>query len=520
MSRFLAFVLLTAMTARGSQIWSSSTSSDPAPVTFNNDVLPILQRNCQSCHRPGEVAPMSFLTYESTRPWAKAIKAAVLNKKMPPWFADPRFGGFRNAPSLTQAEINSLAGWADSGAKEGKVEDKPSPVAWVDGWRIQPDVVVSMPEPYHVRAKGAGEIKEFFVPNPFKEDTWVSSIEIRPGDPSVVHHVIVQVPEQRVSRGFSWGALNCTGCSSLSSVVGGLQQAILRTGDSKPDERPAGRGGSYPGRATGPDTGRATERITGLGTFTTMEAVYAPGGSPLDFRFHDSAKLIRGGKDIRIEVHYTPNGRDTTDRTSVGFTLAKAPAQRRFVIMAPTSLADTRKPIPSGESNWETSGELTFIQDAELVWFMPHMHLRGKDMSFRLIYPNGRTETVLSSKFNFQWQLGYEVEDPIKVPKGTKMIVTAHHDNSANNPFNPDPNKDVSWGELTSQEMMLPWFGVVVKQDADPEMIAAYRPALSDSDSSPAINSAQRLPLPTPPFIGKVPRPDVLRPAIWLPNRK
>jgi hypothetical protein len=200
----------------------------------------------------------------------------------------------------------------------------------------------------------------------------------------------------------------------------------------------------------------------------------------MDFRFNDAAKLIPGGKPIRLEVHYTPNGKQTMDQTMVGFTLAKAPAQRRFVIMAPEHLIDTRQPIPAGATNWETKGELTFDQDAELVWFMPHMHLRGKDMTFRLIYPNGREETVLSAKFNFHWQLAYEVEEPIKVPKGTRMVVTAHHDNSVNNPNNPAPNEPAGWGEMTSQEMMLPWFGVVVDGDAQPANIASYRPGEFD----------------------------------------
>src|SRR5213594_11653 len=199
MIRCLVFVLLTTVTALGTQIPSPSIPSDQARlVTFNKDVLPILQNNCQVCHRPGDVAPMSFLTYESTRPWAKAIKAAVLSKQMPPWFADPHYGEFRNAPKLTQADINTLAAWADSGAREGDAANQlPSP-QWADGWRIQPDVVVSMPEPQLVAARGPGEVKQYFIPSPFKEDTWVSSIEIRPGDPSVVHHVIVQVPEQKL----------------------------------------------------------------------------------------------------------------------------------------------------------------------------------------------------------------------------------------------------------------------------------------------------------------------------------
>lgn len=455
MTRFVVVVvLLTAVTALGTQVSTPSPSSPP--VTFNKDVLPILQRDCQVCHRPGGAAPMSLLTYESARPWAKAIKEKVLKREMPPWFADPRYGGFRNAPKLTETDMKTLAAWAESGAKEGDAKDKPSPVQWVDGWRTKPDVIIAMEEPYRLPAKGGGEIKSFFVKNPFSEDTWVTAIEVRPGNPSVVHHVIVQVGEDELTRRrFSWGS--------------------------------------------------APPQFTTAGAFATMEAVYVPGSQPIDFRFHNSAKLIPGRKQVRIEVHYTPNGTATTDQTMVGFTLAKEPAKRQFVTMAPTSMVDTRNTrIPAGESDWESRGELTFNQDAELVWFMPHMHLRGKDMTFTLLYPNGRTDTVLSAKFNFAWQLGYEVEDPIRVRKGTKMIVTAHHDNSANNPFNPAPNEEVQWGDLTSQEMMLPWFGVVVDTGAKPENIASYRsgvpppegflPRLPRVPATPGIGGA------TPPF--------------------
>jgi mono/diheme cytochrome c family protein len=477
MTRFLVFVLLAGITALGTESSSVPAAPDQAPVvTFNKDVLPILQNNCQTCHRPGGIAPMSLLTYESARPWAKAIKTAVVTRQMPPWFADPHFGEFRNAPKLTEADIRTLTAWAETGSREGNPADKPAAIQWTDGWRIKPDVVVSMPEAHVVPAKGVGEIQSFFVPNPFKEYTWVSSIEIRPGDPSVVHHVIVQIPEQLpaaaafrdvVSRASATVCADCTSDAQVQKVEKAFAANPLVVNDV-----PRQGGSTYSDQLA-----KMRERMSGQGVFTTMEAVYAPGSSPLDFRSSNSAKLIRGGKPIRIEVHYTPNGKQTSDKTMVGFTLAKGPAPRRFVIMAPEHLVDARKPIPAGENNWETKGELTFNEDAELVWFMPHMHLRGKDMSFRLIYPNGREETVLNAKFNFHWQLGYEVEEPIKVTKGTRMVVTAHHDNSANNPLNPAPNQDAVWGEMTSQEMMLPWFGVVVdRSDAQPERIASYRP--------------------------------------------
>src|SRR6266516_6543225 len=157
-------------------------------VTFYKDVLPILQKNCQSCHRPGQIGPMSLMNHKEARPWAKAIKAAVLSKKMPPWFADPQYGHFNNDRSLKPAEIETLAAWADGGAVEGDSKDAPAPVQWpADGWQIQPDVAVDLPL-YPVPARGVKEWEQLAIPAPFKEDTWVTSVEILPGQPSVVHH--------------------------------------------------------------------------------------------------------------------------------------------------------------------------------------------------------------------------------------------------------------------------------------------------------------------------------------------
>jgi len=466
MSRYLVIVLLTAMTALGAEEVStpSTTADQTTRVTFNKDVLPILENNCQSCHRPGGIGPMSLLTYENARPWAKAIKTAVVTKKMPPWFADSNHNVLRNAPKLTSADVKTLSAWADNGSIEGNAADKPSIAReWKDGWQIQPDVVVSMPFDQAVVAVGPGEIKEYIVPSPFKEDTWVSSIEIRPGDPSVVHHVIVQIPDGTQARSAALNAALVAARSASAATANGPVVSTFQFSGTVQS--------SYSDVIV-----RNQERQTGRGAFMTMEAVYAPGSQPMDFRYTDSAKLIKAGQPIRIEVHYTPNGKETSDRTMVGFTLAKEPAKRQFVIMAPEHLVDIRKPIPAGNANYETVGELTFSQDVDLAWFMPHMHLRGKDMSYRLIFPDGREQTVLNAKFNFHWQLGYELEKPIAVPKGTRMVVTAHHDNSPNNTANPAPNQAVGWGEMTAQEMMLPWFGVIVDRDAKPETIATYKP--------------------------------------------
>jgi hypothetical protein len=483
MNRFLPLVLVTAATSLAAQA-PSPVSGQTGSVSFNKDVLPILQQNCQICHRTGEVAPMSFLTYESTRPWAKAIKQAVLTKKMPPWFADPHYGGFRNAPKLTDADIKTLAAWADGGALEGDPQEKPQPVSWPAGWHIRPDVIVSMPEAHNVTAKGSGEIKSFDVPNPFKEDTWINAIEIRPGEPSVVHHVMLQVPEETPGPRFSWGGVSGSTCTPAAAESFLETPIPINTNPRGPQVKPPKN-------------------------FALLEAVYVPGTSVTDFRYENSAKLIKGGGNLRIEVHYTPNGKAVSDLTRIGFSVAKEGPQRKFVMLAPKSMANAKVPIPAGAENWETQGELEFGQDAQLVWLMPHMHLRGKDMTFNLVYPNGRTETVLRAHFNFNWQLGYELEEPLRVRKGTKMIVTAHHDNSANNPYNPAPDKEVAWGNLTSEEMVLPWFGVIVDSGADPEKILSVRrggcSAINTLLSLPRIapKLPSRLPVPLPPVFSK-----------------
>ncbi len=444
MFRVLFLVLAASLTVLGVQ-----SSSDSPTVTFNKDVLPILQENCLVCHQPGGIAPMSLTTYESARPWAKAMKARLVTRQMPPWFADPGYARLRNAPHLTDADIQMISAWADSGAREGEATGKPSETRqWTEGWRTEPDVIVSMEEAYAVSANGPGEIRHFFIPNPFEEDTWVTSIEIRPGDPSVVHHVLVQISDSVLQP------------TKVVTTADGREIKVDTTVLADPSPVDGGYIDMFP---------------SGPGTFTTMEAVYAPGTQPLNFGYSNAAKRIPGRKAIRLEVHYTPNGKATSDKTMVGFTLAKTSVQRRFVIMAPEHLGDTRKPIPAGAANWQTTGELKFKQDVDLVWFMPHMHLRGKDMTYQLIYPDGRKEIVLSAKFNFHWQLGYELESPIHVPKGTRLIVTAHHDNSLNNRNNPDAKHEVMWGDMTTQEMMVPWFGVIVDRDAKPSDIASYK---------------------------------------------
>jgi hypothetical protein len=419
-------------------VWLYLAALAHAGVTFNADVLPILERKCQSCHRPGEIAPMPFLTYGTTRPWAKAIKAAVLTRKMPPWPADPRFGHFLNDPCLTPEEIATLVSWADNGAPEGEPTVARQTVAWQDGWKIPPDKVITLPE-FSVPATGVVELTDITVPTGFTQDTWVTSIEIRPGNRAVVHHVIVELVKHRNDD--QHGVWNAD--AKKRDVDGAAVKRIPRS-----------------------------DRLRDI---TGVEAVYVPGAEPADYRVYAAAKLIPTGYDLLVQMHYTPKGKAATDRTMIGFTFAHGEPTRRFITANPTALRDgARFHIPPGDPDWETHTEVVFNQNAQLVWFLPHMHLRGKDMTYRLIYPSGESQTLLSVKWNFDWQFAYDASTPISVPKGARLEVTAHFDNSSNNQLNPNPLRDVFWGDQTWEEMMVPWFGLVVPNDTDASKVIGY----------------------------------------------
>jgi hypothetical protein len=419
-----------------------AAQNNPAP-TFSKDVLPILQAKCQSCHRPGQVAPMAFLTYEQTRPWAKAIKAAVATRKMPPWFADPQYGHFLNDRSLKQSEIDTIAKWADNGATEGNPKDAPPSIKWADDWFIKPDVIVDGPS-FDVPAKAKNDVIEWVsitVPSGFKEDTWVTSVQIKPKYAAVAHHI-------------------CLGFNPHTPNIKYFEPVWLdKNRDEEGSAIPGGRGTFGPATPNG-------------GFFNMTEDCYLPGNPIADYRDFNAAKFIPAGSDITLNLHYTPNGTAVKDHVQIGFTITKQPPQRKYVSLFTSAPTDARRfAIPANDGNWESPpAEVTFATDVELVYMMPHMHVRGKDMSYALIYPDGKKETVLSvPRYDFNWQLGYNTS--IKVPKGTKLHVEAHYDNSANNKWNPNPNKVVYYGEMTWEEMMFPFFGVVVDRDADASRI-------------------------------------------------
>ena len=397
----------------------------PDAPTFHREVLTILERRCQECHRPGQVAPMSFLTYQQTRPWARAIREAVLLKKMPPWFAEPGYGPFANDRTLPQEEIDTLVRWADAGAPEGDAKDAPPARHWVEDWNIpKPDLVLEMPVPFPLPASGDVEYQYIVIPTGLQQDKWVEMAELRPDSPAVVHHAVVYIREP----GSAW-----------------LQ-------DAKP-------GIPYvpPGRTP-------RERLLNGSTTNDILLVYAPGNVPEKWP-QGSAKLIKAGSDLIFQMHYTPNGRDLHDRTRVGLVFTRTVPERRVITL---QLGNDRFVIPPGHPDYRVAAWGTLPNDAMLVSLFPHMHLRGKSFEYNLVEPGGNRRTLLRvSPYNFYWQLSYRFAQPLPVKAGTELECAAYFDNSANNPNNPDPDDAVRFGPQSWEEMMIGFFDVSVDARTD-----------------------------------------------------
>src|SRR5262245_38664698 len=419
-----AGVLLGLVALTPSMPAKPQQSPKPVPVTFNKDVLPILQKNCQTCHRPGEIAPMSFLTYKDARPWAKAIKTAVVNRQMPPWGADPNYGHFANDRRLSDSDISTLSAWADGGAVEGGAKDMPPPRTFQDGWNIKPDMIIEMPKDFNVPATGTVSYQNFLVRVNFPEDVWVIAAEMRPGNSKVVHHgrVLVRRP----------------GTTFMKDAVPG---------------EPYETGSEAMTKEDAPDT---------LGKFN-------PGLGAQDFSLFESAKFIPKGSDLVFNMHYTAVGQAATDRSYVGLVFAKkAPKLRYFMHNGPTA---ANLAIPPRDGNAEILSEMTTNVEAKLVYVQPHMHLRGKDYELRVIFPSGKSETVFKANWDFNWQMGYDLAQPISLPKGTRIVGLAHYDNSANNKFNPDPGKLVFWGDQNWEEMQNCFLGILIDPKVEPKTV-------------------------------------------------
>jgi len=421
--------------------------------TFYKDVLPVLQANCQSCHRPGEVAPMSLLTYESSRPWAKAIKSAILKKQMPPWFADPNYGHFANERRLSERDIQTITAWVDAGAPAGNEHDAPPPLAFESGWNIKPDVIVEMPKPFEIPARGTVNYKYIVVKTNFKEDMWVVAAEMRPGDPAVLHHGKVWVRPP----GSQW----------MAAAEPGVAY------EAESDRAIIGRNSTEEGNDI-------------LGKFN-------PGLGAQRFDMEGAAKFVPRGSDLVYEMHYTTTGTAASDVSKLGLVLAKNPPAKRYYFHAgPTAL---NLVIPPGNGNAEVVSEITLGAEAKLVYAQPHMHLRGKDFELRVVSPNHETRTVLKGDWNFDWQMGYQYAEPIVMPKGTKLQLISHFDNSVANRSNPDPSKTIVWGPQNWDEMSNCFIGVLFDVKTPPETVffKSGPSLLPRADQGPTIAALNRI---------------------------
>jgi len=372
---------------------------------------------------------MSLLSYKDVRPWAKSIREVVVERRMPPWLADPHYGEFSNDRHLSQAEIDTIVSWVDGGAKEGNANDLPPVPTFSQGWRFgKPDVEFPMTLEASVPADGVVAYRHFVVPTNFTEDKYIQFAEIKRGDPSVVHHVIVSVREPGQGPMPPAGEIN-------------LGAAANREGEARTAQQQPGQGG---GRGNTQDG---------------MLVGWAPGMSPLILR-PGQAKLIKKGSVLIFQMHYTTNGQASKDRTSVGLYFAKAPVEKRVIT---TGAVSRNLVIPPGEPNYETKASFTFREDSHIVSFMPHMHVRGKDFEYKLVYPDGTSKILLKvPRYDFNWQLSYFLKEPVAAPKGSRIDCVAHHDNSERNKYNPDPTKEVRWGPQTWEEMMIGWLDYTV----------------------------------------------------------
>ena len=375
-----------------------AADSKPAP-TFSKDVAPIFNKSCVECHRPTMFAPMSLTTFDEARPWARSIKQRVVSGVMPPWGADTPHGMFKNDPRLTPQEIETIAAWVDAGAPKGDDKDLPPAPKFADGWSIgKPDAIFTMDEEFTIPASGTIPYKYFKAPTGLTEDKWIQAIEIHPSARAQVHHVL----------------------------------AFTQPAGTVPK----------PGGELGPDNiGGVTPNKPGL--------VFEPG----------VARLLKGNSDIVMQIHYTANGKEGKDRTTIGVIYATQPPTK---LAAGGMAINPRFVIPAGDGNAEVRATLPLTRDTLITGFTPHMHVRGKDMTYIAHHADGTDETLLAvPRYDFNWQITYELAKPKLLPKGTRLEVIAHFDNSTGNKFNPDPTKDVRWGDQTWEEMMIGFFSTV-----------------------------------------------------------
>jgi hypothetical protein len=438
---FVLVVLAVCVSMVAAGCSQHATAVAEHPVTFTKNVAPILYNHCAVCHRPSGIAPMPLLTYEQAQTFASLVRDRVVKGIMPPWFADSPHAEFANDPRLTSEEIHTITAWVDSGAPQGDPRDLPPQPEFSGGWQGgPPDAMFSMATPYTIPGRGEGMYVDFTIPTHFKEDKWIQTVEVLPGNSKVVHHS---------SLGLEVPAPDATAVQDgkiydkYEYKVGMLHfirssAPVINDGCSSP------WGGQFPDfktieedRSSGGDIGvflpgRGTER-------------HLPG----------YAIRIPANSNFTLQMHYMPDGRVDTDQTRIGVWFAKAPVKAQ---VKRVEIWNMLFKIPAGDPNVRATSCYTFPQSVKILSYTAHMHYRGKDMTLQATYPDGRTETLISiPHYTFNWQLQYVLKDPKPIPKGTVIKTVAHFDNSAKNPLNPDPTKTIRWGEPSDSEMMGTW---------------------------------------------------------------
>jgi hypothetical protein len=394
-----------------------------------SDIAPLIEKRCVGCHRAGEIAPMAFTTYEEIRPWAKAIRAAVLRKSMPPWHADPaKSVHIANSRALTDREIDAIVQWVDAGApgdNRSKIRIAPREPA---GWRLgKPDLIVKVPAA-RIPANGILEYVFLVAAANIPEDKWIRAAEWKIDQRAVVHHMnaFIRPP----------------GSSYLKDAPRDSVYQATRA------ERAARR----------PDEAEADRRELLVG--------YEPGYMPIEWK--DRGKLLRKGSDIVFEIHYTPNGSPVADSSELGIYFASTPPRERVLTITP---ADSQLDIPPGDPAYVSKVSATFTREVELISLQPHMHFRGKAFRIVLRHPDGRTEPLLDvPRYDFNWQTTYFLAKPMRLAKGSTIEYTAVFDNSPNNKANPDPTKSVQWGDQSFEEMNIGFTEVAFPADANPDV--------------------------------------------------
>jgi len=429
---------------------------DPkSEVTYSKQIARIFQDKCVECHRPGQIGPFAMESYDEVVGWADMIDEVVKDNRMPPWHPDPKFGHFKNDISLSASEKELISKWVAAGAPQGDPKDMPEPRQYAGSWLMPggPDKVFYMSDKeFEVPAEGTVEYKYFIVDTGFDEDKWVQVAECMPGNRGVVHHMIVFMKPP--GGGLFGGGGNARRDENSpderrTAAVDSDRTAAVdseKPGD-KPAEKPAER-----------------RRGGGQASFGQL-CGFAPGTRPVVLP-PGMAKLIPAGWQLVFQMHYTPNGSPQKDRSMVGIKFAD-PTKVTHRVATSNAINPFFK-IPAGDPNYKVESTRTYGRDVLLLSVFPHMHLRGKDFHYELLYPDGSKETIMNMpRYDFNWQTSYVFTEPKHLKQGTTMHCTAHFDNSADNPANPDPTKDVRWGDQTWEEMMIGWFDIAVPKDWD-----------------------------------------------------